>query len=432
MQYPTRTNGLASNPTLNHSSAVINQTSLQNLCIGQSVNVNPLFTQQVPPLHPQRAHEAAALTQVYPNPVRNQNQAPNPAVGGSGTAHPHLFQYPGGVHISTPHTSKAITLADIATLSREMPLGKTGGQSVINVARLPGVFKEMDELTISRKLLGSETNCDTMDWQVRAQSDNQSTSHEGLKKADSVVAKPLVPHTPSLSPASHSTQSPLLFDSCESSTETPSRIHSSLAAKLAEKMNKPQLVPRLNITAETSLTPQPLHPISTTEDSSHAETRRTNTEDKKSRHEAGSTTTGDDVIIIDEDLTPPISPAKPQSPHPWEETSKQHELQHDRNAPAKTPPALVLNPVENTPLGQPKRRANTRLAARKSKSSMRHPVIEERVPTPRKVTSRVNFTSEDSDEADFKPGKSKTPSRPAAPPSVVQVCWVTLITGLEN
>ena len=317
-----------------------------------------------------------------------------------------------------------------------MPLGKTASQSLFNLSShsgLPGVSKgkEVEEVNISRKLLDSDTNYDKMDRQVSAQSDNHNNSHEGQKNVDSIVAKPLVPHTPSLSPPSNGPQSPLLFDSCENSAETPSRIHASLAAKLAEKMNKPQLVPRLNIGAdsETSLTPQPLHPISTTEDKSHSETGKSNTDpkDKKARCEAGRTITGDNVIIVDDDLTPPISPVKPPSPHSREvseygETCNLHQCEKTRT------PTLVLKPVENTPLGQPKRRANTRLAARKSKSGIRQPVLEERVSTFISRVKSTEFTSEDSDEADFKPEKSKTPKKtaPQQPPAV-QVCYVFLL-----
>lgn len=463
MQHPITTGSLISNPTFVASSSSLvltNQSSLHILPTSQSANATYLFhpnnsTQQVPSLPQpvaQQAHKTAAFPQVWPNPVRSQHQAPNCAVGASGAPTPHLypiFQYPGGVHISTPRTAKVINLADIATLSRGMPLGKTAGQSVINFAShsgLPGVSKEeeVEEVNISRKLLDSDANYDKIDRHVSAQLDNHNNSHEGQKKVDSIVAKPLVPHTPSLSPPRNGTQSPLLFDSCENSAETPSRIHASLAAKLAEKMNKPQLVPRLNIGAdsETSLTPQPLHPISTTEDRSHGETGKSNTDlkDKKVRCETGRTITGDNAIIIDDDLTPPISPLKPPSPHSREvseygETCNLHqhfgrtniELECEKSAQIRTP-ILVLKPVENTPLGQPKRRANTRLAARKSKSGLRQPVLEERVSAPKKVISRMKgteFTSEDSDEADFKPEKSKTPKK-TAPPQLpaVQVCYV--------
>lgn len=453
MQHPITTGSLISNPTFVASSSSLvltNQSSLHILPTSQSANATHLFypnnsTQQVPSLPQpvaQQAHETAAFPQVWPNPVRSQHQAPNCAVGASGAPTPHLypiFQYPGGVHISTPCTAKAINLADIATLSRGMPLGKTAGQSVINFAShsgLPEVSKEkeVEEVNISRKLLDSDTNYDKMDRQVSAQWDNHNNSHEGQKKVDAIVAKPLFPHTPSLSPPSNGTQSPLLFDSCENSAETPSRIHASLAAKLAEKMNKPQLVPRLNVGADldTSLTPQPLHPIPTTEGKSHGETGKSNTDlkDKKARCETGRTITGDNVIVIDDDLTPPISPVKPPSPHSREvseygETCNLHQC--EKTTQTRTP-ALVLKPVENTPLGQPKRRANTRLAVRKSKSGLRQPVLKERVSTPKKVISRVKsteFTSEDSDEADFKPEKSKTPKKTAPPqPPAVQVCYV--------
>lgn len=450
MQHPITTGSLISNPTFVTSSSSLvltNQSSLHILPTSQSANATHLFhpnnsTQQVPSLPQpvaQQAHETAAFPQVWPNPVRSQHQAPNCAVGASGAPTPHLypiFQYPGGVHISTPRTAKAINLADIATLSRGMPLGKTASQSLFNLSShsgLPGVSKgkEVEEVNISRKLLDSDTNYDKMDRQVSAQSDNHNNSHEGQKNVDSIVAKPLVPHTPSLSPPSNGPQSPLLFDSCENSAETPSRIHASLAAKLAEKMNKPQLVPRLNIGAdsETSLTPQPLHPISTTEDKSHSETGKSNTDpkDKKARCEAGRTITGDNVIIVDDDLTPPISPVKPPSPHSREvseygETCNLHQCEKTRT------PTLVLKPVENTPLGQPKRRANTRLAARKSKSGIRQPVLEERVSTFISRVKSTEFTSEDSDEADFKPEKSKTPKKtaPQQPPAV-QVCYVFLL-----
>ena len=326
------------------------------------------------------------------NSVLNQLQAASP--------HPHpVFQYPGGIHIST---EKAISLADITYLANEMPLGKTDGtnfasQSELQVQPLENVDSE--NKVEKRKIHSSDANNECMDCQTSASSGEYSTTCETQKKVDSDAAKPSpVPHT--------SCQSPLLFDSCESTTETPSTLHYSLAAKLAKRMNKPQLMPRESTAA-------------------NAEEKAATVEDWETKVVNSAAC---EVIVIDDDLTPPISPVKLPSPHPLEVSENREtcnkslyladpkrEQQCEKCSPTKTSNS-VLRPVETTPLNRPKRRANTRLAARKSEN------VRQQFCASKKAISGVKSASEDSDEVDFKPEKFKTPTK--LPTASAQVCLI--------
>ena len=410
VQHPS-TNGLPSNSTaitsVNHNQSVTNQITLQNLPISHSSSSIPLFhpsstNQQVlsrHPLHMQQVQDSTGNTPVKSKSVLNQLQAASP--------HPHpVFQYPGGIHIST---EKAISLADITYLANEMPLGKTDGtnlasQSELQVRPLENVDSE--NKVEKRKIHSSDANSECMDCQTSASSGEYSITCETQKKVDSDAAKPSpVPHTSCRSPASHC-QSPLLFDSCESTSETPSTLHYSLAAKLAKRMNKPQLMPRESTAA-------------------NAEEKAATVEDRETKVVNSAAC---EVIVIDDDLTPPISPVKLPSPHPLEVSENREtcnkslhladpkrEQQCEKSSPTKTSNS-VLRPVETTPLNRPKRRANTRLAARKSEN------VRQQFCASRKAIAGVKSASEDSDEVDFKPEKFKTPTK--LPTASAQVCFI--------
>ena len=412
VQHPS-TNGLPSNPTctaitsVNHNQSVTNQITLQNLPISHSSSIIPLFhfsssNQQIPsrhPLHMQQVQDSTGNTPVKSNSVLNQLQAASP--------HPHpVFQYPGGIHIST---EKTISLADITSLANEMPLGKTNGtnlasQSELQVRPLENVDSE--NKVEKRKTHSSDANSECMDCQTSVSSGEHSTTCENQKKVDSDATKPSpLLHTSCRSPASHC-QSPLLFDSCESTTETPSTLHYSLAAKLAKRMNKPQLMPRESTAANVE------------EKTATVEDRETKVVNR----------TACEVIVIDDDLTPPISPVKMPSPHPLEVSENREtcnkslhsanpnrEQQCEKCSPTKTSNS-VLRPVETTPLNRPKRRANTRLAARKSEN------VRQQFCASRKAIAGVKSASEDSDEVDFKHEKFKTPTK--LPTASAQVCFI--------
>lgn len=407
VQHPS-TNGLPSNPTaitsMNHNQSVTNQITLQNLTLSHSSSIIPLFhpsssNQQVlsrHPLHMQQVQDSTGNTPVKSKSVLNQLQAASP--------HPHpVFQYPGGIHIST---EKAISLADITYLANEMPLGKTDGtnQSELQVRPLENVDSE--NKVEKRKIHFSDGNSECMDCQTSVSSGEHSTTCETQKKVNSDAAKPSpVSHTSCRSPTSHC-QSPLLFDSCESTSETPSTLHYSLAAKLAKRMNKPQLMPCESTAA-------------------NVEEKTATVEDRETKVVNSAAC---EVIVIDDDLTPPISPVKLPSPHPLEVSENREtcnkslhladpkrEQQCEKCSPTKTSNS-VLRPVETTPLNRPKRRANTRLAARKSEN------VRQQFCASRKAISGVKSASEDSDEVDFKPEKFKTPTK--LPTASAQVCFI--------
>ena len=403
VQYPS-TKGLPSNPivitSMNHNQSASNQITLQNLPVSHPSSSIPLLPsssiQQVPSLHPS---DSTGNTQVKSNSALNQHKVlPS---GSIASPHPHpAFQYPGGIHIST---EKAISLADITSLAKEMPLGKTDGtsQPELEVQALENIDSE--DKVEKRKTHSPDANVECMDCQTNVPSGEYCGAQ---KKVDSDVAKPsLVPHTPSLSPASHC-QSPLLFDSCESSNETPSTLHYSLAAKLAKKMSKPQLMPRESRAA-------------------NAEGKAATPEDQKIKVVNSAAC---EVIVIDDDVTPPISPLKLPSPRPLETSENREtcnkslhfanpnrEQQREKCSPTKTSNS-VLRPIETTPLNRPKRRANTRLAARKSET------MRQQFCTSRKAIARVKSASEDSDDVDFKPEKPKTPTKPPTATAQVHVC----------
>ena len=415
VQYPSTT-GLPSNPmvitSMNHNQSVTNQIALQNLPISHPSSIIPLLhpsssIQQVPSLHPslmQQVQDSAGNTQVKSNSALSQHKAPS-----SASPHPHpAFQYPGGIHIST---EKAISLADITSLAKEMPLGKTDGYNLASQPELQmGPLENIgsENKMVKRKTHSLDANGECMDCQTSVPSGEYSTTCETQKKVESDAAKPsLVPHTPSLSPASHC-QSPLLFDSCESSNETPSTLHYSLAAKLAKKMNKPQLMPRGSRAA-------------------NAEGKAATAEDQKTKVVNSAAC---EVIVIDDDVTPPISPVKLLSPRPLEVSENRetcnkslHFANPNREqqcSPTKTSNS-VLRPIETTPLNRPKRRVNTRLAARKSET------MRQQICASRKAIAVVKSASEDSDDVDFKPEKSKTPTKLPTASAQVITCVVSLI-----
>ena len=402
LQYPS-TNGLPSNPmvttSMNHNQSASNQITLQNLPISHP-------SSNIPLLHPssiihsmQQVQDSIGNTQVKSNSALSQHKAP--MSGSIASPHPHpAFQYPGGIHIST---EKAISLADITSLAKEMPLGKTDGTNLASQPELQVRPLENIDKVEKRKTHSPDADGECMDCQTSVPSGEYCGAQ---KKVDSDAAKlSLVPHTPSLSPASHC-QSPLLFDSCESSNETPSTLSYSLAAKLAKKMSKPQLIPCDSRAA-------------------NAEGKAATAEDKKTKVVNNAAC---EVIVIDDDVTPPISPEKLPSPRPLETSENREtcnkslhfanpnrEQQCENCSPTKTSNS-VLRPIETTPLNRPKRRANTRLAARKSET------MRQQFCTSRKAIARVKSASEDSDDVDFKPEKSKTPTKPPTATAQVHVC----------
>ena len=325
-----------------------------------------LTVQQTSAIGQHKASFLATAATISPQSLDRSNQGPSASLAMASVSKPSLnlvssthshpsFVYPGGVHLANPQPSNSNLLSDITNLDKLTSIKKAE----------PDNSMQVDNPVEETSHLPLESNTPGVDIPPEKQK-----AQNGCLDTEVVKSKPSTfPLSPSHSPC---IQSPLLFDSCDSSSETPGQNQPSLASKLALRFQC-----YVNQQASTS----DIH-------SSKDQTIPDGGEPKSVSLCIGG---GGKLKLPDDDVTPPISP------------QKQIDINHHNPAFSddKTPkqekatiPLQVL--TETTPV--PKR--NVRQARRRG---LAHGGLEST------SSAAMPIEDDDDDESDFKVKTSKTP-----------------------
>lgn len=352
------------------------------------------------------------------------------------------FQYPGGFQPPNPVGVSSISLSDITNLANQLLLKKEDPQTNAQSSKT-------EPSPMQNNVAGGSNQADDSETVDKEMKLHNVLPHTGVdvheeemckdKKAEGVLSP--VSYTPSLP---HCSESPLLFDSCESTSATPHTNVHSLASKLAEKLaHKPKalVLPRQPFSTHLCKT------------NTHSERNTSIFECKQCPDRKPSCRKELDVSIQDgvflhdhnycssvnsaggkaskieathefqtkdDDETPPLSP--PDKMEVETDNTIHHEQHSDVKCkgkqPQQTQETSTESKIDGRSLGLPKR--NVRVAKRRSTNAeVRCSVNPGR--------SVLPITVEEDKETDFKTARSKIPSAVKQSKSVSSI--VHIVSG---